>query len=225
MMTSFSLQWIGPITSLESIVEWWPDFIRRWIFVAKRSPGDLSSRMMLMKERDLEHWSVSAHGSGSVWACILRRGRRCPVFCQHGCIVWYWFGGRGYSAFSCWIRSQWSECTVSIGDSFAEFWVPGNWYFGICAVYSREKFGTWCARIAKAQECQPKAPIYHKFRGTRLLLVRVYPKPHLKIAMVGQPIPIKKQIRTRRGSVGKALQEKRRRQNILGVMKLCNNII
>ena len=31
-----------------------PRFDRRWPFVTKRSPGDSSSRMVLMKERDSE---------------------------------------------------------------------------------------------------------------------------------------------------------------------------
>ena len=47
-------QVIGPISPMEPAVEWCPDFDRRWAFVTKRSFGDSSSRMVLMKERDLE---------------------------------------------------------------------------------------------------------------------------------------------------------------------------
>ena len=42
---------------------------------------------------------------------------------------------------------------------------------------------------------------------------------------VGQPAAAKKQTRTPRGSVGKALQEKRRRQNMLGAVELCDNVM
>ena len=40
---------------------------------------------------------------------------------------------------------------------------------------------------------------------------------------VGQPAAPKRQTRTLKGSVGKALQEKRRRQNMLGAVELCEN--
>ena len=50
----FSFQVIGPIAPMEPTVEWCPDFDRRWAFVTKRSSGDSSSRMVLMKERDSE---------------------------------------------------------------------------------------------------------------------------------------------------------------------------
>ena len=53
-MVASSLQVIGPIAPMGPTVEWCPDFDRRWAFVTKRSPGDSSSRMVLMKERDFE---------------------------------------------------------------------------------------------------------------------------------------------------------------------------
>ena len=48
------LQVIGPAAPTGPTVEWCPDFTRRWAFVTKRSSGDSSSRMVLMKERDFE---------------------------------------------------------------------------------------------------------------------------------------------------------------------------
>ena len=50
----FSFQVIDPIAPMEPAVEWCPDVVKRWAFVTKRSSGDSSSRMVLMKERDSE---------------------------------------------------------------------------------------------------------------------------------------------------------------------------
>ena len=44
----------GQFSSMEPAVEWCPDVVKRWAFVTKRSSGDSSSRMVLMKERDSE---------------------------------------------------------------------------------------------------------------------------------------------------------------------------
>ena len=45
---------IGPTAPMGPTVEWCPDFVRRWAFVTKRSSGDSSSRMVLMKESGFE---------------------------------------------------------------------------------------------------------------------------------------------------------------------------
>ena len=43
-------QVIGPLAPTGPTEEWCPDFVRRWAFVTKSSPGDSSSRIVLMKE-------------------------------------------------------------------------------------------------------------------------------------------------------------------------------
>ena len=55
-------------------------------------------------------------------------------------------------------------------------------FWHLCRILQREVQDVMC-QDRKSQDCQPEVPMHQKFRGTRLLLVRVHPKHHLKIAM------------------------------------------